>query len=99
MTNIKNSFCLIIMVISLCICCNAAPAQDLPGKLDTIYSNILKEKRVIRVVLPDGYKPGSADKYDVIYVLDGSSNIKTVYRVQRYLQDEEFMPPAIIVSV
>src|SRR5260221_13940766 len=87
-----------ILIITFCNIYDVA-AQDLPGKLDTIYSNVLNEKRILRVVLPDDYKPGSDKKYDVLYVLDGGSNVKTVYEVERYLEDQETVSPTIIVSI
>jgi predicted alpha/beta superfamily hydrolase len=75
-----------------------AAAQDLPGKRDSIQSAALKEKRYLQVVLPRNYKPGSADKYDVLYVLD-DGNTKTINNVQQFIEDEGFMPPTIIVGV
>src|SRR6266853_4947106 len=97
--NRKSYQTIFLLIVTLCIVCHRSEAQELPGKLDTIYSNVLKEKRIIRVVMPDDYKPGSDNKYDVLYVLDGGSNIKAAYPVQRYLEDEEVLPPTIIVSI
>lgn len=74
-------------------------AQDLPGKKDSLHSTILKEERLIQVVLPDNYKPGSADKYEVVYVLDGESNTRMMSEIQHFLQGEGFMPQVIIVGV
>lgn len=61
-------------------------AQEQPGKKDSIVSTILNEKRFIQVVLPAKYKPGSADKYDVLYVLDGDSNTKLAADMQRFMR-------------
>jgi len=77
----------------------AANAQDIPGKRDSINSAILKEKRIISVVLPRNFKAGSNQKYDVLYVLDGDGNTKTATGVQQFIEDEAFMPPIIIVGV
>ena len=74
-------------------------AQDLPGKRDSINSAILNEKRIIQVVLPQKYDPASTDKYDVLYVLDGEGNTKLAMDVQRFIEDEAFMPKTIIVGV
>ncbi len=74
-------------------------AQDQPGKKDSIVSAILNEKRFIQVVLPAKYKPGSADKYDVLYVLDGDSNTKLAADMQRFIEEQAYMPPIIIVGV
>ncbi|QEM06911.1 hypothetical protein DIU31_026645 [Mucilaginibacter rubeus] len=75
-----------------------AAAQDLPGKRDSINSVILNEKRVIQVILPDGYKAGSATKYDVLYIID-DWNIKLGRDIQHFIFDEHTMPPMIIVGV
>jgi predicted alpha/beta superfamily hydrolase len=70
------------------------------GRLDSLQSNILKEKRLIEVFVPSGYKPGSKDKYDVLYVLDGGNwNTGQMINVQRFLEDEHYMPSTIIVSI
>jgi predicted alpha/beta superfamily hydrolase len=65
---------------------------------DSIYSNILKEQRAIEVVLPDKYKPGSADRYEVTYVTDGEWNTKIVANMAAFA-GYQFMPPNIIVSL
>lgn len=90
---------LILLLIIVCSLFEAINAQDLPGKRDSINSTILKEKRIIQIVLPENYKPGSADKYDVLYVLDGEGNTKLADDIARFLNGESYMPPTIIVGV
>ncbi len=53
----------------------------------------------IQIVLPAGYKPGSTDKYDVIYVLDGDGNTGLVDNIAQFINGEGFMPPVIVVGV
>jgi len=65
---------------------------------DSIYSNILKEQRKIEVVLPDDYKPGSPERFEVTYVTDGEWNTKIVANLQRFA-GYDFMPKNIIVSL
>ena len=84
----------------------SAAAQDtlrtisFNGKLDSINSKILNQKRYIQVFLPPGYKPEETEKYDVLYVTDGGNwNMNVVSQLQRFIQNEGQMPPAIIVSV
>jgi predicted alpha/beta superfamily hydrolase len=96
----------LIFVILLTIIANITYAQDtvrrIPdmGKLDSLNSDILKEKRLIQVFIPQNYKPGSGDKYDVLYVLDGGNwNTGLITRVQPFLEGESYMPPTIIVSI
>jgi predicted alpha/beta superfamily hydrolase len=70
------------------------------GKLDSINSKILNQKRYIQVFLPSGYKPESTEKYDVLYVTDGGNwNMNVVSQLQRFIQNEGHMPPTIMVSV
>jgi predicted alpha/beta superfamily hydrolase len=51
------------------------------------------------VVLPEKYKAGSNDKYDVLYVLDGEGNTRTAADVQYFIENEGYMPPVIIVGI
>ncbi|KQV50767.1 hypothetical protein ASC95_15585 [Pelomonas sp. Root1217] len=76
-----------------------AMAQNLPGKRDSLHSDILNEERVIQVLLPENYKPGSEEKYDVLYILDGDSNMKSISAIQQFAQAESYMPPIILVAV
>jgi predicted alpha/beta superfamily hydrolase len=70
------------------------------SRLDSIRSTILNQKRLIQVFTPPGYKPGSADTYDVMYVLDGGNwNTGLITRVQSFVQGEGYVPQTIIVSV
>jgi predicted alpha/beta superfamily hydrolase len=95
----KNIMQFIAATIVLCCLVNLVSAQDLPGKKDSINSVALGQKRFIQIVLPPGYKPGSTDKYDVIYVTDGDDNTKTMADVQAFVSREGFMPKVIIVGV
>ncbi len=97
--NKKLLFCLAVLTTAITGLFGRAVAQDLPGKRDSLTSAILKEKRIIQVVLPAKYKPGSADKYDVLYVLDGDWNTKLMSQVQQFIEGEAGMPPIIIVGV
>lgn len=94
---------LLIMADSLV---NIARAQDTvlnvsyKGRLDSLNSGILKQKRFIQVFIPSGYRPGSTDKYDVLYVLDGGNwNTGMVTQLQHFVEGQGNMPPTIIVSV
>jgi predicted alpha/beta superfamily hydrolase len=70
------------------------------GRLDSLYSTILKQKRLIQVFVPPGYKTGSADHYDVLYVLDGGNwNTGLITKIQHFVEDQGQMPPTIVVSV
>lgn len=70
------------------------------GKLDSLQSTALNQKRYFQVFVPPTFTPGSSEKFDVLYVLDGGNwNISLVTQLQRFIQNEGHMPPTIIVSI
>jgi len=87
------TFCLAFVLNTLC------NAQEHNLLSDSIYSGILKEERSLKVLLPDTWKPGSAEKYEVIYITDGEWAMDPFSFVYKWAQGENFVPPAIIVSV
>lgn len=91
----------IILLVTLLFClASSAFAQVKPLNIirDSIYSNILKEKRSIEIVLPMGYSDTSATKYDVIYISDGEWNTQIVANIERFLEIQ-FIPANIMVSL
>lgn len=99
----KPYWYLLIAILSLS---KTAAAQDTvltvtyKDHLDSLNSEILKQKRYVQVFLPNAYTPGSTDKYDVLYVLDGGNwNTGLITKIQRFVEDQGNMPPTIIVSV
>lgn len=69
-------------------------------KTDSLYSNTLHERRVLQVVLPEGYKPVSTEKYDVLYVLDGEGGTTDMAgMIAGFIAKQSFMPPIIVVGV
>ena len=90
--------CVLLIIPLLAIFSNAL-AQNQPGKRDSLYSATLKEERVFEVALPENYKPGSGEKYDVLYVLDGDWNLKSAVDVQQFAQNNAYTPPIIMVAV
>jgi len=73
-------------------------AQSQPEIKDSIYSNELKEWRKLRIKLPDSYKPGSSDKFEVIYMTDGEWNMDLLDFTSKFLFREKFMPHVILVA-
>src|SRR6187549_20344 len=99
MKNSTSLFCIVLLFIFFFISLTNAVAQDLPGKRDSLYSEILKEKRILQVLLPENYRPGSEEKYEVLYILDGESNLKSISAIQQFAEGESYMPPIIFVAV
>ena len=74
-------------------------AQDHPVINDSIFSDVLQEERSIKIVLPESYKPGSSEKYEVIYLTDGEWVVNLFPFIYRFAQGEHYVPPAIIVAL
>ncbi|MDO3627469.1 alpha/beta hydrolase-fold protein [Mucilaginibacter sp. BT774] len=97
---------LFLALLTLFTSVNASHAQDtvlrspIHGKLDSLHSTVLNQVRLFQVFLPYDFKPEENKKYDVLYVLDGGNwNTGLVSQVQRFVQDQGFMPQTIIVSI
>lgn len=85
-----------IASLPLLICLHAS-AQ--PGIKDSIYSQALKEERRLQIQLPDDYKPGSNQKYQVLYLLDGEWNAELFQQAQAWSRQWGFNSPIIMVGV
>ncbi|MBN2419208.1 MAG: hypothetical protein JXL81_07475, partial [Deltaproteobacteria bacterium] len=64
----------LLIISSIFLSAVNCSAQEQTECKDSIYSNILREQRDLRIKLPDGYRPDSTDKYEVIYITDGEWN-------------------------
>lgn len=78
---------------------NAVTAQGFPLVKDSIYSEYLKEKRFLEIILPENYLQKTDEKYEVIYLLDGEWNITIVPFIHRFAQGEGYLPSAIFVGL
>jgi predicted alpha/beta superfamily hydrolase len=86
-------------VLLVCLTSNAfAQLKSLNIIRDTLYSNILKEKRSIEIVLPDGYSDTATTKYDATYITDGEWNTQIIGNIERFLEIQ-FIPANIMVSL
>src|ERR1700692_1392492 len=90
--SIKVCFSLLLLVI-----CFNALAQ--PGIKDSIYSTVIGEERKLQIQLPKEYKPGSGDKYQVLYLLDVEWNAELFEQAQSWLRQWGFTMPIIMVGV
>lgn len=75
-----------------------AQAQFAAPVKDSLFSQVLREKRNLEVILPVNYAADTA-VYDVWYVIDGEWNTKTFTNIFSYLVAIGFAPPVIIVGV
>ena len=96
-TILSLSLTLVSIFISQVSC--VVHAQEHPVISDSIYSSVLKEQRSIKILLPETYKPGSTDKYEAIYLTDGEWAMGPFSFIYKFAQDENYVPPAIIVAI
>lgn len=87
-----------MVIVTLCQITNLS-AQNNPVINDSIYSNILKEERSVKVLLPETFKPGSSEKYEVIYLTDGEWVIDLFSFIYKFAKGENYVPPVIIVAL
>jgi predicted alpha/beta superfamily hydrolase len=76
---------------------NAQDAQ--PYLKDSIYSAILQESRDLHVILPNGYQPGSAQRYEVLYILDGEWYQQLVPSTYNFAESAGYLPLSIFVLI
>lgn len=89
----------ILIFITLFFIIPNLTAQDgYTVKKDSLQSDILKQKRLISIFLPEGYDAKDA-KFPVIYVLDADGRCQHVVPTARFLFVNHKMPKAIIVGV
>jgi len=68
------------------------------GSKDSLFSYTLEEQRDFWVQVPENFDPESAQKYPVVYVLDGGVHLKAVSTVHSYYWGGH-MPEMILVGI
>ncbi len=73
------------------------------GRIESIQSTTLSEKRILNIYLPEGYKQDDTTQYPVIYLLDGSADEDFIH-VVGLLQFDSFdwvnrVPKSIVVGI
>src|SRR5688572_24803091 len=94
---IKASSALIAPFIYFLLISIQAWSQNSSIQHDSLYSDILKEQRSIKIILPKKYNPSSTDRFDVLYVLDGEWNTSLAEKVYEFLAHAKFIPTDIII--
>lgn len=102
----KKSTLLILTIGSLFILHQEITAQANEGQLtvfeteiiDTLYSKTLEENRAFWVRLPENYDPNGAEKYPVVYLLDGFSLQSTLEAVYNNYWGH-YLPHMILVGI
>ncbi len=94
---IKAQFVFIASIIYFLLVSMPAWTQASLVQKDSLYSKYLKEQRPIKIILPKNYKNSSAEKFDVLYVLDGEWNTSLAEKVYEFLEHAKFIPTNIII--
>src|SRR5688572_26626837 len=93
----KAPFVLITSIIYFLLVSIPAWTQTPIVQKDSLYSNYLQEQRPVEIIFPKSYKESSAEKYDVLYVLDGEWNTSLAVTVYEFLEYAKFIPANIII--
>lgn len=86
-----------IAVFLLKINCVSAQQNEIIS--DSIFSDVLKEFRSVKVILPDNYNTETAKKFEVIYLTDGEWVVNLFPFIYKFALDEQYVPPVIIVAL
>ena len=92
-------FIMLILLMDFVIAPNNAIAQDTSISNDSVFSKVLHEQRKIKIYLPEEYKPGSNEKYDVVYILDGEMHFDDFLYIYKFARNQKFVPPLILISL
>jgi len=69
------------------------------GFEEAMQSSILKAERKVWIHLPDGYQAANANRYPVIYVLDGKTQFRAMVAISEHLSEEQLAPKMIVVGI
>ena len=91
----KNLWVSILFFVLLFFRYSQAKAQDQVSQVDSLYSQILKEQRKLRIVFPKNYDSTSTNKYEIVYCLDDIADFLSME--WGMLQWEGFIPKNMIM--
>src|SRR5687768_16630203 len=90
---------IILFIFSLHLSIPVNSQSTLPPLTDSIDSKILNETRGIQVKMPNDYKPGLEQKYEVVYILDGEWYYELVPFTYNFAQSANYIPKSIFVLI
>ncbi len=100
----KNSLLAFLVLGGLAFSCNRTSDKLTAvsiGRIDSLYSNLLKEQRKIWVYVPnEGSQTAySQQRYPVLYLLDGPAHFHAVTGLLRHLVENSLCPEMIVVAI
>jgi len=90
--------CFIILAGSICKAQTNQVFLNQIGRLDSVYSSILKESREFYVHVPENYNPDGKTKYPVVYILDGELFLTPLSVVNQFYSGG-FFPEMVLVGI
>ncbi|MBL7696839.1 MAG: alpha/beta hydrolase [Chitinophagaceae bacterium] len=72
---------------------------SLPPLTDSIDSKILNETRGLQVIMPKSYTPGSNEKFEVVYILDGEWYYELVPFTYNFAESAHYIPKSMFVLI
>ena len=94
-----NRYIIYLILLLLIILSNSSYADTRPLVNDSLYSDILKEKRNLVISLPKSYKSSKKRHYSVLFLLDAKKNLSHTSGSLDYLKSYGYMPDLIVVGV
>lgn len=101
--NIYRLVSTLVLTVSVTIFANAQVTviqkDSYEQHVEVITSKVLNEERTFTVQLPKSYYTKPAQKYPVIYRLDGQGNLPLITAVLERLQEANSAPEVIIIAI
>ena len=99
MTRYHSALRIILFIFTFHFSTTVSSQSTLPPLTDSIESKILNETRGIQVKMPNDYKPGSGQKYEVVYILDGEWYYDLVPFTYNFAESAKYLPKSIFVLI
>ena len=98
-TNPRNLTLSSILFYLINCSCAAAQTDNIQKNIDTIYSKVLNQQRIVWVYSPQQSNGATKQRFPVLFVLDAEVNFHTVVSTIRSLHKEGKAPKLIVVGV
>ncbi|CAN5801407.1 hypothetical protein BH10BAC2_BH10BAC2_40930 [soil metagenome] len=98
-------FITLSFLVTIAFCAHAQKGNKIViGKVDSVYSNILGEKRKVWIYTPDAFNsnPDTSQRYPVVYLLDGDAHFTSVAGMIQQLSEingNTLCPQMIVVGI
>jgi uncharacterized protein len=87
-----------LLLLAAQLAAQSQPSPVVIGEIVHIRSSVLKEERTLFISKPAGYEDG-ADRYPVLYVLDGETLFRSSGAIAEFLAASERTPEMLVVAI